>query len=470
MSKIKFGIDGWWGVIAKDFTLSNVAKVASAIAVWLTNKFQESSVVIGYDTRFGGEMFLEAIAKIIASKGIQVYLPENFVSTPMVSLATVKLQASCGIVVTASHSPAAYNGIKLKGAHGGPMLEKDVKDIENLISSDYEFDLEMINWNYLLEQGKIQYINIEAIYLKHIQDNIDIERLSNSKLKFAFDAMYGSTQNVFPKLLKNVKLFHCEQNPSFSGITPEPIHTNLSDLAKYVNEKKDIDCSLAVDADGDRMALFDKSGNFINSHQIFLLLIHYLCKYEGQTGTVVAGFSSTSKIETIAAHYGLNVVRTRIGFNNIADIMLREDILIGGEENGGMALGTYLPERDGIWIGLLLWSWLDERGISLEQLVQEVEEITGPFAFDRVDMMLNRNIRTKALDKCKMGDFKRFGENEVTHVEDLDGYKFHFKEGEWVLIRPSTIYPALRLYAEAKDMAKVREILQAVRVSLENLA
>lgn len=469
MNKIKFGTDGWWGIIAKDFTLQNVAKVAHAIAKWMTNKFQASSVVIGYDCRFGGEMFLEAIAKIIASKGIQVYIPESFVSTPMVSLAVVKLKADCGIVVTASHSPAIYNGIKLKGAHGGPMLEKDVRDIENLISSEYEFDLEMLNWNYLLEQGKIQYVNIESIYLKHIQDNFDVEKLNKSGLYFAFDAMYGSAQNVFKKLMPEVKLFHCEQNPSFNNIPPEPLHRNLHELAEFVWKNKNVDCSLAVDADGDRMALYDKKGNYIDSHKILLTLIHYLCKYEEQSGKVVASFSCTAKVEQIAAHYQLEVIRTKIGFNNIADIMLREDILVGGEETGGMTIGSYMPERDGIWIGLLIWSWLAEKNIALHDLLKEVEEITGEFAYERIDMQLNKNIRTKILEKCKLGEFTEFGNNLVSKVEDLDGYKFFFGSDEWVLIRPSTIYPALRLYAEAADSVRVRELLLAVQNVLQRI-
>ncbi len=469
MDKIKFSIDGWWGIIAKDFTLGNVAKVGYAIARWMTNKFKVSSAVIGYDCRFGGEMFLEAIAKILASKGIQVYIPESFVSTPMVSLAAVKLKADCGIVITASHSPAMYNGIKLKGGHGGPMLEKDVKDIENLISSDYEFDLEMLNWNYLLEQGKIQYMNIESIYLKHLQDNLDIEKLRNSNYNFAFDAMYGSTQKIFPKLMPEVKLFNCVQNPLFNNITPEPLHRNLHELSEYIWKNKDVDCALAVDADGDRMGLYDKQGNFIDSHHIMLILIHYLCKYEGLTGKVVAGFSLTGKVELLAAHYGLEVIRTPIGFSYISDIMLREDILVGGEETGGMVLGDYMPERDGVWIGLKIWSWITEKGIELHELVKEIKSITGPFAYERVDLKLNKNIRSKIIEKCKLGEFKEFGNNIVKEVKDMDGYKFYFGNEEWVLVRASTIYPTIRLYAEAADPVRARGLLQSVQVKLQNL-
>lgn len=469
MDKIKFGIDSWWGVIAKDFTLSNVAKVASAIAKWMTNKYQKSSIVLGYDCRFGGEMFMEAIAKILATKGIQVFIPESFVSTPMVSLGVVKLKAECGLIVTASHSPAIYNGIKLKGAHGGPILQKDLKDIEALITDDYEYDLELLNWNYLVEQGNIQYVNLESVYLKHLQDEFDFDVIINSGLKFAFDAMYGSTQNVFAKLMPEVKQFHCEQNPSFNNLSPEPLHKNLHELADYVWKQKNIDCALALDADGDRMALYDKEGNYIDSHRILLLIVHYLVKYKNQTGKVIAGFSCTARIEKLCAHYGLEVLRTPIGFNHIADIMLREDILAGGEETGGMTVGTYLPERDGIWMGILIWSWLVESKKTLKELIDEVYEITDRFEFERLDVKLNKNIRSKVLEKCKKGEFTEFGNNLVVKTETLDGYKFYFDNNEWVLIRASSLYPIIRIYAEAENKTRVRELIIAVQQVISNI-
>ncbi len=468
MDKIKFGIDGWWGIIAKDFTLANVAKVAYAIARWMTNKFKESSIVLGYDCRFGGEMFMEAIAKILASKGIQVYIPENFVSSPMVSLGVLKLKAQCGVIVSASHTPANYNGIKIKGAHGGPILDKDLKDIEAMISSDYEFDLELLNWNYLVEQGKIQYVNLESIYIRHLHEHFNFESINTSGMSFAFDAMYGSTQRIFPKIMAGVKLFHCEENPSFNKLQPEPVHKNLHEMADYVWKSKSIDCSLAVDSDGSRMALYDSEGNFIDSHNILLLLIHFLVKYKDQTGKVIVSFSCTSMIEKLCAHYGLEVVRVPMGFNHIADYMLREDILVGGEESGGMTVGSYLPDKDGVWMGLLIWNWLIESGMSLQQLVQEFKEITGEFSFERMDLRLNKNVRSKILDKCKKGEFTEFKDNLVVKTENLDGYKFYFDNNEWVLIRASSMMPMIRIYAEAQNPARVREILFAVQHVLRN--
>lgn len=469
MDKIKFGTDGWWGIIAKDFTLKNVAKVAYGIARWMTSKFQVSSVVLGYDCRFGGEMFMEAIAKILASKNIQVYLPENYVSTPMVSLAVVKLKAECGVMVTAGHSPAMYNGIKLKGAHGGPLLETEVKNIENLIPSDYEFDLELLNWNYLLEQGKIQYINIESIYYKHLCDSFDMDRLASSKQKFAFDAMYGSTQRVIAKLLPGAKFFHCEQNPGFNNIIPEPTHKNLHELAEFMWKNKEVGGGLALNADGDRLAIYDENGNFVNPHKLILLLIHYLCKYDKQTGKIVVGFSTTGKVEKLASHYGQEVERVRLGFHNIAEVMLKDEILVGGEESGCMTIGSYMPEADGMWIGILIWTWLANNNLTLSGLLKEIEEITGTFSFDRIDLQLNKKIRTRVIENCKQGNISGFGSNKVTQIEELDGFKFYFGDNEWVLLRPSSIHPTLRIYAEAADPKRVRELLLAVQQDLINL-
>jgi phosphomannomutase len=466
MDKIKFGTDGWRGIIAKDFTLANVVKVAYAVARYLTGKYSAPIAIVGYDCRFGGEMFMEAIAKVLASKNIRVYISENIVSTPMVSLGVVKLKAHCGVMVTASHNSADYNGIKLKGEHGGPMLDKDVKDVENLISSDYEFDLEMLNWNYLVEQGLIQYINLESIYLKNIYDNFDVDTIRKSGIRFAFDAMYGSAQNVFKKILPDTKLFRCEINPSFMSIPPDPLHKNLHQMEEYIFQNHDIDFALAVDGDGDRIALFDEKGNFIDSHHIFLLLIYYLAEYKKLAGKVVVSFSVTSRVDYLCKHYGLEVIRTPIGFKEISRIMLQESILAGGEESGGMTTGTYLPERDGIWIGLTILNWLVESKKKLSELIEEVYAITGTFAYERMDVEFNKNIRNKILDRCKNKYYTEFGVYPVIKIETLDGYKYYLGDDQWVMIRASGTEPLLRIYAEAGDGEKVSSIIKSVMNTL----
>jgi len=459
MDKIKFGTDGWRAVIARDFTINNIVKVSLATALWLTRKYKNPSAVIGYDCRFGGEMFMEATAKILASKGIRVFVAEKFVTTPMVSLGVVKLKAECGIIITASHNSAEYNGYKLRGEHGGPMFDKDLKDVENLISNDIEIDLELLNWNYLLEQGLINYIDLEGIYLKEILDSFNMGEIAESGLKFGFDAMYGSGQHIMVKLLPRIITLHCEVNPSFRGIRPEPVRKNLHELIELVWSKKNIDCSLALDGDGDRIAMLDKDARFYDANNLLLLLIHYLAGYKGLTGKVVVSFSTTAKIEKICEHYHLEILRTRVGFKDISKVMTEEQVLIAGEESGGISLGNAIPERDAIRAGLTIWKWMVESGKTLRQLYEEVLDITGPFAYERANLELNRNTRTKIMERCGNGELSHFGRFKVERFEVFDGFKFFFSDTSWLMIRSSGTEPVIRLYAEAESEEIAQEII-----------
>ncbi|MBN2213208.1 MAG: hypothetical protein JW723_03100 [Bacteroidales bacterium] len=469
MDRIKFGTDGWRAIIAKDFTILNISKVAYATAQWLTKKYVNPSVVVGYDCRFGGEMFVEAVAKILASKGIRVYLPEHFVSTPMVSLGVVKLKAKFGVIITASHKGAEYNGYKIRGENGGALPEKVIRDIEYMINDSYEIDLDLLNWNYMLEQGLIQYIDLETIYIKQITDTFDIEKMALSAGRLAFDAMYGSSQNVIKKIFPGSKLLHCELNPTFMGIPPEPIHKNLHELSEYIWNSKETDCGIATDGDGDRLALYDHEGNLIDSHHVMLLLIHYLAGYKKLTGKVVASFALTTKIEILCKHYGLDVERVKIGFSEITGMMVSGDVLLGGEESGGIAIGSHIPERDGIWSGLMIWQWMLESGKNLKQLIEEVCEITEPFACERQDIELNKNIRNKVIGKCSDGSLTSFGGFVVQKVEHLDGYKFYLSDNQWLLIRLSGTEPLLRLYVQAENRDAVSSIMEAAISTIQNL-
>ncbi len=459
MDKIKFGTDGWRAIIAKDFTIDNVVKISLATALWLTRKYKNPVVVVGYDCRFGGEMFMEATAKILASKGVRVYVAERYVTTPMVSLGAVKLKAQCGIIITASHNPAEYNGYKLRGEHGGPMFEKDQKDVENLMNNDIEIDLELLNWNYLLEQGLINYIDLESIYLKEIHDSFDIDLISRSGLNFAFDAMYGSSQNLFRKILPGIQMLHCEINPTFRGVPPEPARKNLHELIELAWKNKTIDCSLAVDGDGDRIAMLDKQAGFYDANHLILLLIHYLAGYKKLTGKVAVSFSTTLKVEKICRAYNLEMIRTRIGFMDASKIMTEEQVLLGGEESGGISIGSHIPERDAVWAGLMIWQWLAESGKTMQELYNEVLSITGPFAFERANLDLNRNSRNKVIEKCGSGIYADFGRFHVERFEIFDGFKFFFNDTDWLLIRSSGTEPVLRLYAEAENEITAQEII-----------
>ena len=283
MTKIKFGTDGWRAIIAKEYTVNNVARVSIAVADWLNENNETPSVVIGHDCRFAGELFAETAAKVLASKGVVVKLAKGFVSTPMVSLGVVKERASLGVVITASHNPPSYNGYKLKGDFGGPLLPADITAIENKIPDTNSIDLDIISMDDLVAKGKIIYIDLENMYCKHAESKFDLDIINNSAMNFAYDAMFGSGMNVIKRLLPNATLLHCDDNPGFLGTAPEPIHRNLQEFSDLM-KNNNLDCGLATDGDADRIGLYDGKGHFVDSHHIILLLIHYLAKYKKMKG------------------------------------------------------------------------------------------------------------------------------------------------------------------------------------------
>ena len=458
MTKIKFGTDGWRAIIAKEYTTDNVARVSIAVADWLNENSKNPSVVIGHDCRFSGELFAETAAKVLASKGVLVKLAKGFVSTPMVSLGVVNENASLGVVITASHNPPSYNGYKLKGDFGGPLLPNDITDVENKIPDTNTVDYDSINLDNLVSQGKVIYIDLEDMYCKHAQANFDLDSIRNSDMNFAYDAMFGSGMNVVKRLLPETTLLHCDENPGFLGTAPEPIHRNLQEFSDLMKNNP-LDCGLATDGDADRIGLYDSKGNFVDSHHIILLLIHYMVKYKGIKGKVVTAFSCSVKVEQMCKHYGLNQETVQIGFKHIAGKMITEDVMLGGEESGGIAITGHIPERDGIWMGLILFEFMAKSGKSLEDLIEEVYEIVGKFAFERIDLHIDNDTKLKIIDDCKLGKFTQFGKYKVDRIETTDGFKFFFDEDTWLMIRPSGTEPVLRTYAEASTQEKVFDIL-----------
>jgi phosphomannomutase len=458
--KIKFGTDGWRAVIAKDFTVDNVARVAQGTANWLLQREKSPSVVIGHDCRFGGELFAETAAKILAANKIKVYMADGFVSTPMVSMATVHYKASVGIVITASHNPPEYNGFKLKGSYGGPLLEEEIFQVEERIPEKSEIELDAIILDSLKEKGLLEIVDMETMYCDYLEKKFDLDAIRNSDLQFAFDAMYGSGQNVMRRLFPDVTLVHCERQPLFDGIPPEPLHRNLLEFSEIIKLSENIDCGLAVDGDADRIALYDHEGNYVDSHNTMLLLIHYLHKYKKLSAKVATGFSSTVKINKLCKLYGLPLEIVKIGFKHICGLMLKEEILMGGEESGGIAVAGHIPERDGIYNGLIIWEAMVKTGKSLQELLQEIYDLTGSFAFERSDLKLLQHDKDRIVLNCVNNGYKQFGPYKVERVETLDGFKYYFNDHEWLMIRPSGTEPVLRTYAESSTQEKAFEILK----------
>lgn len=469
MSNIKFGTDGWRAIIAKDYTVDNVARVAIATATWLVHNFKKPSVVIGHDCRFAGELFAETTAKVLANAGVKVYLAKGFVSTPMVSLGTLKLKASLGVVITASHNPPSYNGFKLKGSFGGPLLPKQIQEVEDLIPDSNTINLEILDLAKLKDKGMVEYVDLETMYVNHVEANFDMEAIRNSKLNFAFDAMYGAGQNVMRRLLPEIDFLHCDYNPGFDGTAPEPIHRNLMEFSEMIKlSEGQINCGLAVDGDADRIGLYNSSGEFVDSHHIILLLIKYLVEEKKLKGKVVNAFSVTPKVKKMCDHYGLDYQVTQIGFKHIAGVMVKEDVLLGGEESGGIAVKGHIPERDGIWMGMIIWEYMVKSGKTLEQLIDDVYKIVGEFKFERIDLHLTEADKQRIMKKCATNSYSKFGDLQVRKVEDIDGYKFFFDNDEWVMIRPSGTEPVLRTYAEASTTEAAFKVLEKTHNEFKN--
>jgi phosphomannomutase len=307
-------------------------------------------------------------------------------------------------------------------------------------------------------------MDMEAAYENHARASFDIPSIQNVGL--AFDAMYGAGQRIVPKLLPNAVLLHCENNPGFYGQAPEPIMRNLTEMSALIASRDDIKVGLANDGDADRIGMFDGSGNFVDSHHILLLLLHYQYKYKGLTGKVVVTFSVTDKMRKLAELYNLPFQVTKIGFKYIAEIMMTEDVLVGGEESGGLAVKGHIPERDGVWIGLMIMEFMAKTGKTLEELIQEVYDLVGSFATDRDDHHLQESKKQSIIAACKARTYTNFGDYTVKSVEDIDGYKFYLSDSEWLMIRPSGTEPVLRVYAQAANAADARKILDAAKLAL----
>ncbi len=466
MTKIKFGTDGWRAIIADDFTVDNVARVSVAVAQWVKRNFpKDPSIVVGHDCRFAGELFADTCTKVFTHAGIKVHLAKGFVSTPMVSLGAANLKASMGVILTASHNPPSYNGYKLKGSYGGPLIPEHVQEVEDMIPATHGLDLANIDLKKAQADGLISIIDLETMYVEHVEKNFDLEAIRKSGMKLGYDAMYGAGQNVIPRILPQTTLLHCDYNPSFHGQAPEPIHKNLIEFSELI-KNSGISCGLATDGDADRIGLYNSKGEFVDSHHIILLLIHYLVKYKKFTGKVVVAISTTPKVKKMCEHYGLEYQLTRIGFKWICGIMITDDVLLGGEESGGIAIKGHIPERDGIWMGLTIWEYMARSGKTLEELIEEVYAIVGPFKYERSDLHISEALKQEVLKACTEDRYKKFGDLEVRSLETLDGWKYHFDNDQWLMIRASGTEPVLRTYAESADMAGARKILEACRKTI----
>ena len=474
---IKFGTDGWRAVISDEFTFANVRRVAGAIGAYLnetlkeTGKSSTAPVVVGFDTRFLSDRYALELARVLADDGLAIYLSKCDCPTPALAYAIWHLKALGGVMVTASHNPPRYNGIKFKGPHAGPGLPGETRRIEEILGQVLASPgggtqktvgrtLSNLDGEY---PGIVRFDPMPA-YLAHVRKLIDFKAISASGLRIAVDPMYGAGRGYVAALLREagceVTQLHAEMNPGFGGIHPEPIERNLGDLTAVMRTGR-YDLGLAFDGDADRIGAEDAEGNFVDPHRIFALILRHLVEERHGTGAVVKTVSTTQLLNKLSRHYGLPLHETPVGFNHICAWMLKEDVLIGGEESGGITVKGHVPDGDGILMGLLLTELLAYQRKPLREIIAQLMRDFGEFYYGRNDL------RTSAFDKKELTQQllheapDRILQHRVVCINSSDGVKYVLDDDGWLLIRPSGTEPVLRIYAEARTHQEVPQLLAA---------
>lgn len=455
---VKFGTDGWRAVIGDNYTFHNVRRVALATArVFKNHPKIKNGIIIGYDTRFLSKEFAHAAAEVFGNEGIKVHITDSFVTTPTVSLLSRNENLAFGVMITASHNPFQYNGYKLKDEFGGSMSPDELVKIEAELKNIERADT-MKDFNMLMTEGTVKYFKGMEYFINYLREKIDIAKIKEANINAAYDAMYGAGQNVIGELLPVTQL-HGEINPSFGKFPPEPVEKNLGEVMELI-KVRDFDLGIVTDGDADRIAIIDENGDFLDAQKTFALLLMYLNKVKGLSAKVVRSFSASEIIEKYCTKYGLELETVPIGFKYISKIMINEDVLIGAEESGGIGIKGHLPERDGVFNGLMYMEMIAATGKSIGELRQELENEFGKYFYKRFDVHTTELLKNETLTKCaavKAGD--ELAGRKVLSVNDLDGYKFMFENG-WLLIRASGTEPLLRFYCETYDTDQTVNILE----------
>jgi phosphomannomutase len=452
--QVKFGTDGWRAIIAKDYTFDNLKLAALASAQYfLEHPNRAKGVCVGYDTRFMSKEFAEYTAEVFSSQGLKVYLSDSFSSTPAVSLFTREKQLAGGIVITASHNPAIYNGFKVKASYGGPAHPEVIAEIESKLP--FVDPQTVIN----ADRKLIELVDMKGFYLTYLKSRIDLPLIRESRVKIAHNAMYGAGQDLIKSLFDEsmVNCYHCSINPSFGGINPEPMPQYIGEFIEFFKEVE-TDVAIINDGDADRIGMLDENGTFVDSHKLFAIILKDLVEERHQTGEVAKSFALSDVIDKICRKNNLIMHELPVGFKHVSKLMTTNDILIGGEESGGIGITSFLPERDGVYTGLLVLEMMTRREKTLSGLVQELYDEYGFFCYNRNDLHVSEEKKQAIIDRASTGDLDTIAGYKVLKFNDLDGYKYHF-EGGWMMIRPSGTEPILRLYCEADSQEKVDKVL-----------
>ena len=457
--QIKFGTDGWRGVIADDFTFANVGIVAQAISDWIKKHVKPidgaKKVAVGYDARFLSPEFARHVSCILAKNNIDVLLSDRALPTPSLSYGVVDIKGVCGLMITASHNPAQFNGIKIKTREGGGAGKNITNVVESLLGQS---PVKSMDFEAACAKGKIRLHNFNLAYLKFMKNYIDLKRICKSKFKVIQDVMYGSGRDILQEVVKgtgiSVDYLHNEHNPSFGGVKPEPIAEYLPELLQTMRANKH-DLGLVLDGDADRIAAAAPGGEYISPQKILGLIVLHLARNRGRQGGVVKTTCGTTMIDHIAKKLNLKLHETPVGFKYISDLMVSQRIIAGGEEAGGIGVQDYIPERDGTLAGLLLLEMMVYENKNIKELLTDMEKEFGRYYYERSDL----DLRGRRLNMTKFKGLKSLLDNRVVDVKDYDGVKLICEDESWLMLRPSGTEPLVRAYAEAKSLKQAKALI-----------
>ena len=455
---IKFGTDGWRAIIADSFTFENVRIIAQAMSDYLISEGNaDSGIAISFDTRFLSDKFARTLAEVFSSNAIPVYLSDRSTPTPVLSFAVKRMKLAGGIMVTASHNPYFYNGVKFKANYGGPAMSELTGKIENwLYKNKAKHDSALI-------QKKVSVVDLFPDYADHIVKYINWTNVNALHQTIVFDAMNAAGSGYLNRLLNNVpielKQIHQKSHPTFDGRLPEPILKNLGDLHRAVKEQSAI-AGFATDGDADRFGVLDENGNFVELHDLMPLLFSHLVETRGWRGNVVRTTSMNDTIDKMAAEHDRQVTEVPVGFKHVCEQMLNTDVLIGGEESGGFGYKNHIPERDGLLSILLILEMMGARQKPLSEMVRELRRKYGPFCYGRIDKHFDLKVLQHNLHLLSEMPPEKIGSFTVDNVSLIDGIKFYFVENSWMLIRVSQTEPLARIYVGSDENETVNRLLE----------
>ena len=457
-TEIKFGTDGWRGVISDNFTFKNVRIIAQAVGEWVNRDIQagQKTLAVGYDTRFLSEEYARLVSCVLAQNGINVFLSNSAIPTPALSYGVLRTKSVAGIMITASHNPAKFNGVKIKTDKGGGAPAEITNKVESYL---YQTPVQTMEFNRAIEEKKIKKYDFKVDYLKFIKGYIDLKRIRKAKFKVLTDAMHGSGNGLMAQILKGtnirLSLMRDDINPYFDGGKPEPVVEYLSGILQRVKKEK-FDLGLVLDGDADRIAAVAYGGDFIHPQKILGLLALHLIRNRGRTGGIVKTICGTTMIDNIAKKLGVKLYETPVGFKYISDLMVSQNIVAGGEEAGGIGVQDNIPERDGMLAGLLLLEMMVYEKKNIKQLLDDMEREFGRYYYERSDL----DLRGRHFNMQKVKALKTLLGKRVVKVTDYDGVKLVCEDESWLMLRPSGTEPLVRAYSEAKSLKKAKELIK----------